>query len=115
MGTQEVQLKGILPWLVRWARRAGTRDFCPALVAEVGAVQNINFLTVHCFSSLVPIAQEAGHLSLNVSLVINTPIITIVESTAREMVSIAINVRTRRTKRSQTCFELKTNKIKMYD
>jgi len=66
MGTQEVQLKWILPWLVRWARRASTRDFCPALVAEVGAVQNIIFLNVHYFSSLVPIAQQAGHLPLNV-------------------------------------------------
>ncbi len=54
MGTQEVQWKGILPWLVRWARRAVTRDFCPALVV------------VHYFSSLVPIAQQAVHLPLNV-------------------------------------------------
>ncbi len=22
-------------WLVRWARRAGARDFCPALVSQV--------------------------------------------------------------------------------
>ncbi len=27
MGTQRVQMKGILPWLVRWALHAGTRDF----------------------------------------------------------------------------------------
>ncbi len=27
MGTQRVQMKGVLPWLVCWACRAGTRDF----------------------------------------------------------------------------------------
>ena len=27
MGTYGVQLKGVLPWLVRWARRDSTRDF----------------------------------------------------------------------------------------
>jgi hypothetical protein len=41
MGTQRVQMKGILPWLVRWARHAGTRDFSPALAALVSPVQNI--------------------------------------------------------------------------
>ena len=34
-------MKGILPWLVLWACRAGTRDFCSALTALVGPVQNI--------------------------------------------------------------------------
>jgi hypothetical protein len=34
---------GALP-LVRWTLRAGTKDFCPALAAQV---QNIFFLTVH--------------------------------------------------------------------
>ncbi len=29
MGTYGVQMKRVLPWLVRWARRAGTRDFYP--------------------------------------------------------------------------------------
>jgi hypothetical protein len=59
MGTQGVQMKGVLPWLVRWALRAGTRDFCPAL---------------HYFKSFFPIAQHAGQavmpdrLSLNVCL-----------------------------------------------
>jgi hypothetical protein len=24
-------MKGVLPWLVRWACRASTRDFCPCL------------------------------------------------------------------------------------
>jgi hypothetical protein len=41
MGTQRVQMQGVLPWLVRWACRAGTRDFYSALAALVGPVQNI--------------------------------------------------------------------------
>ncbi len=42
MGTQRVQIVLlVLPWLVRWACCAGTRDFCPALAALVGPVQNI--------------------------------------------------------------------------
>jgi hypothetical protein len=44
-------MKGVLPWLVDWACRAGTRDFCSALAAQVGPVQNIFFLTVHYFTS----------------------------------------------------------------
>ncbi len=27
--------EGVLPWLIRWACRAGTRDFCPALPTVV--------------------------------------------------------------------------------
>ena len=34
-------MKGILPWLVRWTRCAGTRDFYAALAALVSQVQNI--------------------------------------------------------------------------
>ncbi len=60
MRTQRVQIKGVLPWLVRWACRNGTRDFCSALAALVGPVQNIFFLSVHYFNSFVPIAQQAG-------------------------------------------------------
>ncbi len=61
MGTQRVQTKGVLPWLVRWACRAGTREFCSALAALVGPVQNVIFLTVH-YSISIPlsIAQEVG-------------------------------------------------------
>ncbi len=45
--------------MVRWARRAGTRDFCPALAVLVGPVQ-ISFLTGHLFSiDFVPVAQQA--------------------------------------------------------
>jgi hypothetical protein len=53
-------MKGVLPLLVHWRRRAGTRNFCPALAALVSLLQNIFFLTVHYFSSFVPIAQQAG-------------------------------------------------------
>jgi hypothetical protein len=67
-------MKEVLPWLVRWALRSGTRDFCPALAALVDPAQNIFFLAVHYFNSFVPIAQQAwqavvqGRLSLNVCL-----------------------------------------------
>jgi hypothetical protein len=67
-------MKGVLPWLNRWAPCAGTRDFCLTLVAAVGPVQSMFFFTVHYFSSFVPIAQQAGQAvvlgypSLNVCL-----------------------------------------------
>ncbi len=41
MGTQVVHMKEVLPWLVPWVCRAGTRDFCPALAAQIGLVRNI--------------------------------------------------------------------------
>jgi hypothetical protein len=34
----EYKGKGVLPWLFRWARRAGTIDFCHALAALVSQV-----------------------------------------------------------------------------
>ncbi len=37
-GTYGIQMKGVLPWLVRWARRAGTRDFYPGLDALISPV-----------------------------------------------------------------------------
>jgi hypothetical protein len=46
-------MKGALPWLVHWARHAGTRDVCPALAALVGQVQNFLFLTVHYIFHLI--------------------------------------------------------------
>jgi hypothetical protein len=74
MKTQRVQMKGVLPWLVRRACRAGTRDFCPALAALVGTVRNILFPQCALFISFVPIARKAGQaavlgrLSLNICL-----------------------------------------------
>ncbi len=43
METQGVQMKGVLPWFARWARCRRSKDFCPALAALVGPVQNIFF------------------------------------------------------------------------
>jgi hypothetical protein len=43
-------MKGVLPWLVRWAGHAGTSDFSPALAALVGPVQNIYFFQLHYFN-----------------------------------------------------------------
>jgi hypothetical protein len=43
-------MKGVLPWFVRWARHAGTRDFCHALATLVGPKPNIVFLTGHYFT-----------------------------------------------------------------
>jgi hypothetical protein len=36
-------MKEVLPWLVRWAHRAGTSDFYFALAALVRPLQNIVF------------------------------------------------------------------------
>jgi hypothetical protein len=69
-----VQLKGVLPWLVTWACRTGTRDFCPALAALVGPVQNIFFIpyTISISLSTSPSklgkAAVLGHLSLSMCL-----------------------------------------------
>jgi hypothetical protein len=61
MGTRRVQMKGVLPWLARWAFRAGTRDFGSALAAPVGLAEKKFFLTVHYFNPFAPIvAQQAG-------------------------------------------------------
>jgi hypothetical protein len=59
MGTLGVHMKGVLPWLGHWARRAGTKEFYPALIAFVSPVQNILFLTVNFFTLFVPIARVA--------------------------------------------------------
>jgi hypothetical protein len=65
-------MKGVLPWLVRWAHRGVSRDYCPALAALDGPVQNICLLTtVHFFKiHLFPLPSKLGqavclgHLSL---------------------------------------------------
>ena len=69
-------MKGVLPWLVRWACRASTRDFYPALAALVGPVQKIFFSSLQTilFHFICPIAQQAeqavvlGRLSLSMCL-----------------------------------------------
>jgi hypothetical protein len=60
IGTPGDYIKGVLPWLVRWARRIRKIDLCPALAALVSPVQNIIFLTAHFLTLLVPIAQKPG-------------------------------------------------------
>jgi len=58
-------MKRVLPRLVLWACRAGTRDFCSALAALVGPVQNIFSLAVYYFNiPLSLIAQQAGKVAV---------------------------------------------------
>jgi hypothetical protein len=71
MGTQSVQMKGVLHWLVCWALQEGTKDFCPAVAALVSPVQNSFFLTVHYFNTFVPIAQQAGQAVVQGRLSLN--------------------------------------------
>ncbi len=40
------------------------KGFFSALAAQVGPVQNILFLTVHCFNAFVPITQPAGQAAV---------------------------------------------------
>ncbi len=65
-------MKGVLPWLVYWARFCvGTRDYYPALAALIGLVQIIFFLAAHYFNAFVPQAGQAvllGRLSPNICL-----------------------------------------------
>jgi hypothetical protein len=59
-------MKGVLPWLVRFARRTATKDFYPALAALIISAQNIFLLTVHYFNSCMPpgYAVVQGPMSL---------------------------------------------------
>jgi hypothetical protein len=72
IGTLGVQMQEVLPWLVRWALRAGMRDFCPALAALVGPVHKIFFPRPTLFIFVCPHrpasgqAVVQGRLSLNV-------------------------------------------------
>ncbi len=65
-------MKGVLPWMVRWALLAGTRDLYSALAALGSPVKHI--FHTYTISINVPIAQQLGkavvhgHLSLNVCL-----------------------------------------------
>jgi hypothetical protein len=60
MGTQRVQMKGILPWLVRWALCARERDLCPALAALVGPVQIFISSPYSISIHLSPVPTELG-------------------------------------------------------
>jgi hypothetical protein len=66
-------MKGVLSWFLRWVPRAGTRDFCPALAALVGPVQNSFSTTdsiILCLSG-VPIVQQAGQAVVSHRLSLN--------------------------------------------
>jgi hypothetical protein len=60
MGTYGVQIKKILPWLVRLARRAGTIDFHFAFAALVSPVHNNFFLTSQFFNFMCPNHPATG-------------------------------------------------------
>jgi hypothetical protein len=53
-------MKGVLSWLVRWACRASDRDFCPALAALVGSVQNIFSPPYTILIHLSPLPRKLG-------------------------------------------------------
>jgi hypothetical protein len=72
MGTQRVQMIGVLPWLVRWASCTSTKYFCYASAALVGPVQNILFLIEQFFNSFVPIAKRAGQAAVQGRLSLST-------------------------------------------
>jgi hypothetical protein len=52
MGTVRGQMRGVLPWLVRWACCSVTKDFCSALASLIGQVQKI-FLIEHFFKNFL--------------------------------------------------------------
>jgi hypothetical protein len=71
-------MKGVLPKLVCWVCRAGTRDFCPALTDLVSPVQNIFYsphtTLVHCIcpqrSASLTGSRAGSPVSQYVSLVL---------------------------------------------
>ncbi len=65
VGTLRVHRKGVLPWLVCWARHASTIELCLALAPLVSPVKNIIFITSHFLTLLVSgLAVVLGRLSL---------------------------------------------------
>jgi hypothetical protein len=63
-------MKGVRPWLVRWARRADTIDF-PLLWLHWLAQYKYFALTVHYFNCALS-SSNLGRLSLNVCLRLST-------------------------------------------
>jgi hypothetical protein len=59
--SKNTNMNGVLPWLVCWARCAGTRDVWPAFAALLGPVQNIfsSQDTISVFSSCRPFFLKA--------------------------------------------------------
>ncbi len=67
MGTFEVQMKLVVPWLVRWTRCAGARYFYSALAALVSPVQTIIFLTAHFLLYVSASPSNLGRKSCRVA------------------------------------------------
>jgi hypothetical protein len=58
-------MKGVPLWLLCWACRAGTRNFCSALAALVGPVQNIfSHSPQNYLNSFVPYRPQAGQAAV---------------------------------------------------
>ncbi len=53
-------MRGGLPWLVSWTRRAGTIDFCLALAALVSSVHNIIFHFISPYRPATWTGRRAG-------------------------------------------------------
>ncbi len=64
MGTQRVQMKGVLPWLVGWACNAGASDFCPAFVCSIRPSAKYFFSHHTLFQCICPIAQQDGQAAV---------------------------------------------------
>ncbi len=72
-------MKEVLPWLVRWARRAGTIAFCSALAALISPVKNttvfffsavlFQFISPHCPATPATWAGSRAERPVSVSLV----------------------------------------------
>jgi hypothetical protein len=72
MGTHGVHMKKAIPWLVRWARSADTRDFVLPWKLWSASTKYF-FLAANYFTLFVSIAQQPGQavvpgfVSLNMS------------------------------------------------
>ncbi len=60
-GLKEYKMKGILPWLVHWSCRVGTRNFCPVLTVLVSTKYFFRVIVFY-FNSFVLTAQQSGKL-----------------------------------------------------
>jgi hypothetical protein len=62
-------MEGVLPWLVRWTRYAGTIDFCHALASQPSTKYYFSYRTLFQFiSSHRPATWEGSRAGSPVSL-----------------------------------------------
>jgi hypothetical protein len=66
--TSTVQMKGILPWLVRWAFTCPYKRFLSSLGCSSRPNTKYLFPHVHYFNSFVPTAQQVGQAVVLVRL-----------------------------------------------